>query len=130
MRRQRPRSSNDPTVYREFNRDVSKWGSNSRTQLKRSLKQHNIGQSGELERKLRQRTFKRNGIAERVRFQLERYGIYRSKGVGKGGKVGSLAARRMQADWFNQVMATRISLLADIASEHHADINGDKIFIK
>ncbi|MGN0049291.1 MAG: hypothetical protein ACI37U_10430 [Bacteroides sp.] len=69
----------------EFNRLVTRWGENVRERARATLLARTHS-SGRLADKLREYvdSFEYNGPATRVAFRFERYGVFRSYGVGRG----------------------------------------------
>jgi len=128
--KRRNQNSSDPALYSGFNDSTKIWTDATAKDLKSSLDRHRIGKSGRLRRSIRGRTYKRGGIIYRIGFKLERYGVYRQKGVGKGRKAGSAKAKAMAVNWFNSVLEDSVPELADIAQAYYADINVNRIFIR
>lgn len=69
----------------DFNRLVTRWGENVRERARATLLARTHS-SGRLADKLREYvdSFEDNGPATRVAFRFERYGVFRSYGVGRG----------------------------------------------
>lgn len=109
----------------QYNQQVQRFARNTQAQLKQSARQ--IKDSGQLARSIGRRTRTRNGIINRVSFPLERYGIFRMRGVGRGRAVGSARARAVARDWINPVLDRNFQQIQGEIGEAFADLKVKKL---
>ncbi|UZR95927.1 hypothetical protein [Chondrinema litorale] len=116
--------------YEGLNQTVSSWSKLTKQQLKLSLQQKGIADTGTLQKKILARVSKKEGIADRVAFRFPRYGVFVEKGVGKGRPVGSRRAKSLQKAWFNPIIEENVSKLAEELGDELATINARRILIR
>ncbi|MEA3378029.1 MAG: hypothetical protein U9Q69_00150 [Nanoarchaeota archaeon] len=128
----------------KYNQEIRRWQNNTYKAIKGNLSKLNIGIKGKtallksvrspsafsnLQKRVKKETILRKafkkaklkenyGEIDSIGFKMPRHGIYISKGVSKGHKVGN---PRRKKDWFNSLMDPRIQQIADIVLEYKGD---------
>jgi len=150
-----------PINITSFNNDVSAWGKNVAGQLRVATSGFARGKTsphtykqgihkGKHEKKLSSsirvkfRKEKGGEQIETIGFGLERHGVFRQKGVGRGyvangagvsrtAKSDAIKSYRTKTDWFNSTLDKNIKSLTDIITKHTGDAiiaNTKKMFIQ
>ena len=116
-----------PMEFQQLNAEAKKWASLTLKELKSFLRQENVGVTGELLGMLRWKLKYRDGVVEKVAFQLTKGGIMTEHGVGKGVSKEDVLTNggkyyRKPKPWLSSAMEQQLPLLADRISKEYADM--------
>lgn len=130
----------DELNFEPFNDAVKESAEIAVQNLRAEISRLDIHQKGLLLKSIRAKYAFLYGEVYKVSFGFERYGVFVSKGVGRGYKIDSVGANtdalgkakkgRTPKDWFNPVVEKYVKDLGDIVVKYHADFSTKGILIK
>lgn len=71
---------------------------------------------------IKDRIKRKDGEIESISYSFERHGIYLARGVGRGRKAGSAAAKKAAKDWLTPELDLLLDDVADLIADGYADI--------
>ena len=125
-------------TYEDLNAEIRGWANRLKTVLKSRVPKR----TGRLQKSIKANLRKRQGMAQKIAFGFERYGVFVEYGTGSGYKKGvKLPSRtenrknlrsklRTPRPWFDNTMNENIQELSDITGGFFAEIYTQNILIK